>query len=307
MKLTGLHILLTYQCNLECDHCFVWGSPWQSGTMSARQIWQILCQARELTSIEWIYFEGGEPFLYYPILLKGIRQAARLGFNVGVVSNSYWATTERDAREWLRPMAGLVQDLSISSDLFHWSEQQSQRVEIAQSAAQRLGIPIDVISIAQPEEADAAAAVGQLPAGKSGVMFRGRAADKLTSRATMYAAGQFTECPFEDLREPGRVHVDPFGNLHICQGISLGNLFETSLGEICEHYAPASHPIAGPLLNGGPVELARCYEVSVEAVYADACHMCYQVRSNLRSRHPDILTPDAMYGELETSTLASLP
>ena len=31
MKLTGLHLLLTYQCVLECDHCFVWGSPWQKG------------------------------------------------------------------------------------------------------------------------------------------------------------------------------------------------------------------------------------------------------------------------------------
>jgi molybdenum cofactor biosynthesis enzyme MoaA len=26
MKLTVLHLLLTDQCNLECDPCFVWGS-----------------------------------------------------------------------------------------------------------------------------------------------------------------------------------------------------------------------------------------------------------------------------------------
>ena len=40
MKLEGLHILLTYQCTYECDHCFVWGSPWQTGTLTFEQIEQ---------------------------------------------------------------------------------------------------------------------------------------------------------------------------------------------------------------------------------------------------------------------------
>ena len=38
MKLDGLHILLTYQCIYECDHCFVWGSPRQTGTLTLEQI-----------------------------------------------------------------------------------------------------------------------------------------------------------------------------------------------------------------------------------------------------------------------------
>ena len=38
MKLSGLHLLLTYQCTFECDHCFVWGSPWQTGTLTLEQI-----------------------------------------------------------------------------------------------------------------------------------------------------------------------------------------------------------------------------------------------------------------------------
>ena len=135
MKLSGLHLLLTYQCTLECDHCFVWGSPWQSGTMTLQKIEQILQQARDLGTVEWIYFEGGEPFLYYAVLLKGVQMAAEMGFQVGVVSNSYWATAEQDAREWLRPFAGLIQDLSVSSDLFHWSEKLSQQAKNARAAA----------------------------------------------------------------------------------------------------------------------------------------------------------------------------
>jgi MoaA/NifB/PqqE/SkfB family radical SAM enzyme len=102
MKLEGIHILLTYQCTFECDHCFVWGSPWQRGTLTLEQIKIILDQAKE-AGVTSIYFEGGEPFLYYAMLLRGVEMAYELGFSVGVVSNGYWAQTVNDALEWLRP------------------------------------------------------------------------------------------------------------------------------------------------------------------------------------------------------------
>jgi hypothetical protein len=70
-------------------------------------------------------------------------------------------------------------------------------------------------------------------------MYRGRAAATLAGEAALWSPDRFTECPHEDLREPGRLHVDPFGNLHICQGISIGNLL-TPLGEICRSYDPAT-------------------------------------------------------------------
>ena len=51
MRLTGLHLLLTYQCTFECDHCFVWGSPWQPGTMTVDAIDEILRQAQDLGTV----------------------------------------------------------------------------------------------------------------------------------------------------------------------------------------------------------------------------------------------------------------
>lgn len=296
MILTGIHLLLTYQCNLECDHCFVWGSPWQSGTMTLAQLRELLSQAKELGTVKWFYLEGGEPFLYYPIMLKGTQEAAALGFQVGLVTNSYWATSEEDAIEWLRPFQGLVQDLSISSDLFHWGEEIEKRVHTARKAADTLAIPIGVISIAQPEATDTEAAIGQLPEGESGIMYRGRASEALVSKTRLHPWDEFTECPHEDLREPGRVHIDPLGNLHICQGISLGNFFQTPLSQICERYDAETHPVTGPLLIGGPAELIRRYDLPHEDRYADACHLCYQARRILRERFPQILTPDQMYG-----------
>lgn len=296
MRLTGLHLLLTYQCTLECDHCFVWGSPWQSGTLTLPDIQGILRQATDLGTIEWIYFEGGEPSLYYATLLAGVRMAAEAGFRVGVVSNGYWATSVEDAVEWLRPMAGLVQDLSISSDLYHSSERVSAQARNARLAAERLDIPLGLICIAPPQATSARSVLGQLPIGESAVMYRGRAAQTLAPRALHQPWTHFTACLDEDLREPGRLHVDPFGFLHICQGLSIGNLYRRSLKEVVETYDPEGHPIIGPLLRGGPVALVRRYGLAHSETYADECHLCYEARRALRGQFPELLGPDSMYG-----------
>ena len=59
VKITGLHFLLTYQCTFACDHCFVWGSPWQTGTMTLAEIRFYLQQAQDSGTVTSVYFEGG--------------------------------------------------------------------------------------------------------------------------------------------------------------------------------------------------------------------------------------------------------
>lgn len=284
MKLEGLHILLTYQCAYECDHCFVWGSPWQKGTLTFEQIENILAQAKE-TGVTSVYFEGGEPFLFYATLVKAVLKAVEMGFSAGVVSNAYWAISVADAEEWLRPFAGQLADLTVSGDLFHGGEYLGEYPQNAMIAAKRLRIPTGMISIDQPEAE-----------GKASVMYRGRAAEKLVERAVNHPWEGFDRCPHEDLREPGRVHLDPLGNIHICQGIAIGNLFETPLKEICESYDADAHPICAPLLAGGPVALTTKYNLPHQPSCADACHLCYEARTALRERFPQYLKPDQMYG-----------
>jgi hypothetical protein len=294
MKCTGLHFLLTYQCTFECDHCFVWSSPQQMGTFHTDQVQNLLEQAARLGSVRSVYFEGGEPFLYYPVLLAGVQAAVRLGFQVGVVSNAYWAHSQQDALEWLRPFAGLLEDLSVSSDLFHSDEYLSQQARNAQAAAKALGIPCDVIQIDCPQEAEASA--GVIPSGKSAVMYRGRAAARLADKAPHQPWSVFDSCPHENLAEPGRLHVDPYGYLHVCQGITIGNVWETSLAEICSGYEPYAHPICGPILRGGPAAFVQEYNLPHQAAYADACHLCYTSRQSLREHFPTLLAPEQVYG-----------
>jgi MoaA/NifB/PqqE/SkfB family radical SAM enzyme len=294
--LSGLHLLLTYECNYECDHCFVWGGPSQTGTMTVGTIKNILGQAEALGTVEWIYFEGGEAFLYYDLLAAGVLLAKESGFNVGIVTNAYWATSDSEAIDWLRPMVGMIDDFSISSDAFHGGYESPEHPEIARRAAKRLRIPVEFISVAHPEAVDVTGAAGQLPAGESAVLYRGRAAEVLASRVEAKPWEQFVVCPWEDLRAPERIHVDPFGNLHICQGISIGNLLKRSLKEIMRDYDADDHPIVGPLVAGGPAEIVRRYDLPHQDGYADHCHLCYKSRCALRERFPNVLTPDQMYG-----------
>lgn len=294
--LTGLHLLMTYECNYECDHCFVWGGPSQNGTMTYGIIASILEQANEAETIEWIYFEGGEPFLYYELLCSGVELANELGFKVGIVSNAFWATDIEEALACLRPFAGIVQDLSISRDDYHGSEVQPQQTRIARTAARQLGIPVDYISVAGSEASVEKAREGEYPTDGSSVLYRGRAAEKLATRVQPKSWHQFTECKWEELRNPERVHVDAYGNLHVCQGISIGNLLEKPLAETMASYDPVSHPVIGPVMVGGPVELVKRYRLSHEQTYADACHLCYASRNLLRKCLSDVLTPCQMYG-----------
>jgi hypothetical protein len=263
--------------------------------MTIDTIRRILIQAKEAGSVKWIYFEGGEPFLYYQTMLAGINEAQKLGFKVGIVTNSYWATSEEDAYICISPLVDKVQDMTISSDLFHFTEKVSQQSKYVAKIAEGLNIPLGIICIEQPDN-QGVSSIGQIPPESASIMYRGRAAEKLVPKATLYSNALFTTCPHENLGDPGRVHIDPFGNLHICQGISIGNLFSSSLKEMCDRFNPHTHPIIGPLLDGGPVKLAKQYDLQCAEMYADACHMCYESRKLLRKKFPDILGPDQMYG-----------
>jgi len=299
LKLEGVHFLLTYRCDMECDHCFVWGSPKSRGVFTLRRIRGILEEAKKLRTVTRIAFEGGEPFLYYPIMVKAAREAANLGFSVEVLSNCYWATSSEDAIEWLSPFSK-VKDLklSLSSDLYHGEKWEIEAVRNAVEAANTLKMKTRIISVKYPDaETQNPETIEGAEVGLWELMYRGRAAQELAGEASKRPWREFTKCPYEDLANPTRVHVDPLGHVHICQGISIGNAWQEPLSKIIEEFNPFEHPILKPLTNGGPAELAEKLGLPHEENYADPCHLCYATRSLLQERYPQILAPGQMYGE----------
>lgn len=297
--LTGIHFLLSYKCDLACDHCFVYGSPNAKGTFTLDQLKKVFNELSKLETIEWIIFEGGEPFLFYPLMYEGIKMAHGMGFKVGLVTNAYWAISEEDAELWLKPLHDLgVSDISVSNDEFHYEDKEASPAKHALNAARRLGMSCGSICIDKPtveEGVDKEHAKGK-PVIGGGAVFRGRAVEKLIEGLPRRPWQEFTECPYEDLRNPGRVHLDAYGNIHLCQGLSMGNMWDAPLSKIVKQYDADSHPICRPLVNGGPALLAKEYKVPHEAGYVDACHMCYVVRRALIDRFPQYLAPRLVYG-----------
>jgi len=296
--LTGIHILMTYRCNLECDHCFLYSGPKAQGTMTLPQIRSVLHESRKIDGVEWIYFEGGEPFLFYPSLLEGIRLARDMGFKVGVVSNAYGAVSDEDADLLLQPLADLgVAYLSISDDSFHYGEEDNPASR-GLAAARRLGIPTAPICIEKPfvESIPGQGQAAGAPVIGGGAMFRGRAVDTLTEGLPRRPGRDLVTCPHEELQTPSRVHVDCYGHVHVCQGISMGNMWQHPLSQLIRDYVATSHPICGPLASGGPAGLAAQYGIEAGQEYVDECHYCTLIRRSLVDRFPQYLAPRQVYG-----------
>jgi hypothetical protein len=233
-------------------------------------------------------------------MLDGFREARNRGYPVGIVTNGYFATSEENARCFLEPFPGPgLADLSISDDVFHFENREENAARRAFRAAQEMGLPATILALepggsgpevrGSPREEKKGVITG------GSIMFRGRAAAKLSPYAEASDWETFTTCPYEDLQEPSRVHIDAFGNVQVCQGICMGNIWEHPLEELVRDYAPSRHPICGPLLSGGPAQLARDLGYTPPSTVADACHLCYLARKSCKKRFPGILEPKQVY------------
>ena len=311
LTLDGIHFLVTYRCTYACDHCFVWSSPDAEGAMTLSQLTSVIDQAADC-GVSDVYFEGGEPTLAYPIVLAAAEHARRRGLDFGMVSNCFWATSVADARVWLAPFKELgISDLSLSSYAYFVEDADEDCLRNAVVAARELELPVAVLEVGAPAELD----VPGLCLGEDvgGIMCKGRAAVELAPARADRPPQTLVTCPFEDFADPGRAHVGCDGQLQLCQGVSAGNVFlgadgevggpdpatprPGGLAEVLAAYDPASRPVVRELAAGGPWALAQTYAYTPEReLYADECHLCYEVRSALRSRFPHVLTPAQCYG-----------
>jgi len=258
---------------------------------------EVIEEIKKIKTVDTVCFEGGESFLFYPLLLESVRLASRNGYTTAIETNTYWATTIEDAKLWLKPLqeAGLS-FLEVSDDAFHHGDEIANSAKRAKTAAEEMGLKVNSICIDKPKISYKSKQTKGQPIYLGGPKLRGRAVDKLTKGLPTQSWENFNECPFEDLRNPGRVHIDAYGNVHLCQGISMGNMWETPLSDLVKNYHPDAHPISGPLLKGGPSQLVRAYNIYHKPEYVDACHLCYTAREAARNQFPSALTPDQVYG-----------
>lgn len=275
MHLTGLHVVLTYQCVFESGHCFIWGNARQSGIFRLEPLDVVLDQAAALGTIGELCYEGGETFVYYPILIAAVRHAAARRLRTAVVTNGYWANSTEQARIWL----GRLVDAGLERIIFAPDGRKGTAVDLTTHpgaiVAQQLGLAISVITNAGGPPLPG-------PAGWPAHFCRQRL-QQPEPGAPRYPWPTFSACPYTELGNPSHLHVDPSGNLHLCQGLVIGNVFEHSLASLVAGYAPERHALVGPLLAGGPAGLISDYGLDPDARFTDACQLCFYGRALLQA------------------------
>jgi len=248
--------------------------------MTASQVDGFLEQIVQLNGVTTVCAEGGEPFTRYDVMLHAVRQITHLGLSASALTNASWVTSERAAEQRISELQGAgLTHLGVSTDEWHRRYIPVARVEMLLRVCKAAGLT-----------------AARMETSLGGVMFRGRAAERLAPGMPTRAAEELTTCPHEQLATPSRIHLDCYGRLHLCQGLNVGT---GELGEAIGAYDGTRHPIVARLLNGGPYALARYaaelgFDLAPE--YVDACHLCYRAREFLRPRFPDLLGPDEMYG-----------
>ena len=155
---------------------------------------------------------------------------------------------------------------------------------------ERISIPANNFPDATRENATFSTFIDQT------LRYRGRAADKLATGLPVRPVNTFTRCPLNDLANPKRIYLDPYGNIQICQGVNIGNAWEMPLSRVIADYNVDTHPILGLLSQGGPALLASHYRAEQTGGFIDACHLCYTIRRELVKKLPEYLAPAQVYG-----------
>lgn len=109
---------MTNKCNSKCQICCYDCSPNRNDVIDEELMLQAINQTKELGDIDYICFSGGEPFLYFDLLKKGLKYAKDKGFMTAVATNGYWGRWPEDERKD-RIKELNVDLIRISTDEYH--------------------------------------------------------------------------------------------------------------------------------------------------------------------------------------------
>jgi len=271
--------------------------------------------------LDWIVFHGGEPFLFYKTLKRCIEIARRLGQKeIAIITNGYWGGNQTNAQSKLQELkkAGLT-SIYFSVDAFHQEFIPVRSVRTAINAARTVGFDKMTVTsqFLEPHnptnryDAKTERCLERLrlpddfKIDRHRLNVEGRAADQLAGFLKQKTGIPNGKCvlPYwagKTLENPKTIEIDFLGNVTICPGLCIGNAKTKSLSKILSDYDYRSHPITKLLAEYGPYKLCVFPETKnmvSRGKCVSECHLCYEMRSRLRGRFPELLTPDNCYNE----------
>jgi hypothetical protein len=323
-------VLLSYRCSGTCKHCLYacsprWPADWISEADAERVLSHLAGTMRGKYPIpgqvgvnDGVHFTGGEPFLNFPLLLRLVEIARRVGVPTTFVeTNGFWATNDETARGKLRALldAGL-DGILISANPFLLEHVPFERTKRAARIGREVfGANAIVYQQLFFEQFKLMGLRGTLPfdeyveRGGHALQYvelfaNGRVPCKMSHLFEHHPAAAYfhASCRRELIRD-WHIHVDNYGNYMpgFCGGLSLGDARD--LDAIIRGIDLNRLPVTAALLEG----LGALYELGAAwgyreraGGYLSKCHLCLEVRRHL-ARHGDFaeLRPAEMYERLE--------
>ena len=321
LHLEQCNFLLTYKCIAKCRHCRYLASPNRKGVMTVKDFQAYMTVLASEQSLRWIVFRGGEPFLFYKTLKRCIEIAHRLGQKkIAVVTSGHWGGNQTNAQKKLLELktAGLS-SIWFSVDAFHQEFVPFHSVHTAINAARTIGFDEIVITSQFLGTVNARNTFNsrteeclerlRLPEDftivRNPIVLEGRASHQLARYLNSKPASLHGKCVLpswagETLKDPRTIEIDFEGNVSICLGLCIGNAKTESLSEIIRNYDYTKHPIMRLLAENGPhklTELANTTRNFNLREFVNECHMCYELRKQLRGCYPESLAPQSCYAE----------
>jgi hypothetical protein len=297
-------IILTYRCHSGCKHClYNCGAAWGMEAMSREMLRQALEILAGWDRPPQVHLTGGEPFIFFDLLLEGTRMAAELGITVYAETDAMWCTDDERARERF----GALRDAGMAAVLISCSPFHAEKippVRTVRAVRTALGVfgPRGVIvylpefiqvvqqfglerptPITRYEELLGVEQASQLLWGGYGIIAGGRAGYKLGHLVEPQPAEAFAdESCAGNIVYAHHSHMDLYGNFipAFCGGLTVADWRSED---------PLKRPyseLVELLIESGPVGLFEMAQKRYEyrplpGGYAGKCHLCVDVRWHL--------------------------
>jgi len=309
-------LILSYYCNCECKQCMYFGSPnWSADWISERDLKLTLEKLSktikhlpygpdEVSLNHGLHFTGGEPFLRYDLLLKGVELANEYKIpSTFVETNCYWCkndeiTTKRFKELKEKGLNGVL--ISVNPFMLEYIpfEMTERAIRICNQLFERNlmvyqagyytqfknfefkdTLPLDNYKrLVSLEDLKRSVEILQM----------GRAPYKLTDWYNKYPASYFfAESCAPELVRNWHIHVDNYGNYMpgYCGGLSWGKIKD--IDKLCNNGIDLEEKlILKTLIFFGLEDLYGLaasefgYE-ELEGGYISKCHLCFDIRKEL--------------------------
>jgi hypothetical protein len=319
MRFFGIIFNITYDCNLNCPHCFYYPKSRSRTVISPKRVKEIILSTKDSRPVKTAHFTGGEPFLYYDSLLKMVEIAKKLDVRrITFSTNCFWANNIGKVRKQIGRLkkAGLTWFL-ISADAFHQEKVPIENVRRVALVRKELGLQgNDDLSVVcfvnkdypHPYNKKTLAIAKRIISWGHGASLHpsmpyGKASqfipeDACSMTGPKRKCWQWRTWGFIHPQGPHTVFIGPDEFVNVCYGVSLGNLKNKSLFDLLKDFEKRPNPIIKALLDegvAGLVKKAQSYGWNQKLKFQNECHLCYAVRIFLKKYEPEFLQPDECY------------